>query len=140
VAPSPPDRANVRLVSAALFLAIAVGAFVVFGHHLATTPHGFAAYAVNVLGLALAFLVPAQWVGRPGDVLRQWRIVLLAVCVGTLAWDALLAWVTPRHIFFDGGLLIYGSSLVFFGLLLTLHGILVALVGGVRRARGRRIG
>ncbi len=137
---TPPNRGDVRQVSAAIFLTVSLGAFAVFGHHLATTPHGFAAYAVNVLGLAIAFLVPAQWVSRPGDVLRHWRIVLLAVAVGTLVWDALLARVTPRHIFFDGGLLIYTASLVFFGLLLSLHGIVVALVGGVRRARGRRIG
>jgi len=138
--PAPANRGDVRLVSAALFLTIGVGAFAAFGHHLAAGPHGYAAYAVNVLGLAVAFLVPAQWIGRPGDVLRRWRIVLLAVCAGTLAWDALLARVTPRHIFFQGGLLIYAASLLFFGLLLSLHGILVALLGGVRRARGRRIG
>lgn len=137
---TPPKRGDVRQVSAAIFLTIAFGAFAAFGHHLATTPNGFAAYAVNVLGLAIGFLVPAQWIARPGDVLRHWRIVVLAVCVGTLIWDALLARVAPRHIFFDGGLLIYAASLVFFGLLLSLHGIVVALLDGIRRARGRRIG
>ncbi len=136
---APPER-DVRLVSAAIFLTIAVGGGAVVAHHLAAMPGALPAYAVHVLGLAVAFLLPAQWIGRPGDVLRRWRIVLPAILAGTLLWDGLMAAVTPRHIFLDGWWFVYAISLITFAWLLALHGILVALVGGVRRARGRRIG
>ncbi len=126
---TPP---TVAIVSGAIFVAIAVAGWLGPGTRLRGVPGSVSPYFVHVLGLAVAFLLPAQRIREPTDVVRRWALVLPAIVGGTLVWDALMAWLVPRHQFLEGWWLVYPSSLVFFGLLLALHGLLVAWIGVVR--------
>ncbi len=135
---SQPGRTPtaVPIVSGAIFLGIALGGWLSLGAHFRSLPMGASTYLVHVIGLAIAFLLPAQWVREPTDVVARWRRVLPAILVGTVVWDALMTWVAPRHHFLDGWWLVYPSSLVFFALLLALHGVLVAWIAALQ-ARAR---
>jgi hypothetical protein len=117
------------IVSLGLFLVIAAVALLAF--------HGAPLVkSIDLGALALAFVVPAQWIDSPRDLWRHWLVVVSSVLAATVAWDAATAAVIVKRGFLMDWPVVYGTSLVFFGGLLWTHGALVAAIGG-RRGRGR---
>lgn len=44
-------------------------------------------HAAEAVALLIGFTLPALVVGKPGDLVSRWKIVLPAVLLGALAWD-----------------------------------------------------
>ena len=118
-----------RTVSLVFFLVIAV--IGLFGFHAAPSLK-----LVDLGALALAFVVPAQWISSPGDVWRHRWIVVASILLATLGWDVGTAAVVVKRDFLMNWPVVYGTSVVFFGALLSLHGALVALWNRGRRPDG----
>lgn len=116
-------------VSLSLFLIIAVAGVAPFRAPTLVS-------VVDLGALILAFVVPAQWIGAPGDVWRRWPIVLGSIVAATMAWDAGTAALIGRRHFLADWPAVYGSSLAVFAGLLMLHGVLVAAWDRRRKSTG----
>lgn len=115
-------QARVRpIISGGIFLLLAVSGVLLRG--------GLSGrYLADLLALLVAFLLPAQWIGSPTDVRRQWKLCLACIVAGTLLWDAATAYLSATRGFLSEWWLVYSSSILLFAGLLALSGWLIRLV------------
>jgi hypothetical protein len=87
---------------------------------------GGATFWINAFFLVAVFLIPAQTLARPRDVLREWRRLLLVTLLGTLGWDLATGFVAGTRPFLSEWYLVYTSGPVTLMLLYLGHAWLAA--------------
>lgn len=107
-------------VAASILTVLLLGAYFV-----ASTGGGGALpvpFLINAVVAAFAFWFPARWIGRPGDILRHWKPLLVWLLAWTLVWDLATAGIIGTRAPFEAWWRVYPSGVAFFALLLLLHG------------------
>ncbi len=76
---------------------------------------------VNVVLLAVIFVIPAQGLGAPADVRARWKRLLGIAVAGTLAWDVATGAVAGTRPFLSEWYLVYTSGPLTLVLLYLIH-------------------
>lgn len=119
--PPIPGTPATRLASASIASVLVVtGAFL---------QHGGATFWIDAFFLVVVFLIPAQTLTRPGDVLGRWRSLLAISLLGTLGWDLATAFLAGTRPFLSEWYLVYTSGPITLMLLYLGHAGLAAGVG-----------
>jgi len=125
--PSIPGTPATRLASASIASVLVVtGAFL---------QPGGATFWIDAFFLVVVFLIPAQTLTRPGDVLHRWPRLLAITLLGTLGWDLATAFLAGTRPFLSEWYLVYTSGPVTLMLLYLGH---AGLAAGVQRLVSRR--
>lgn len=122
------ERRATITAAAVLFVAVALpGAFLGSG----TTRH-----LVNTGLLAALLALPVHLrIRRVSDVLAHRYRLAGATLAGTLLWDVLSGLLAGYRAVFSEWPLVYGASLLAFGVLFLLHGVLAAALAQIAARR-----
>ncbi len=121
-APSIPGTPATRLASASIASVLVVtGAFL---------QRGGATFWIDAFILVVVFLIPAQTLAGPGDVLSRWRSLLTISLLATLGWDLATAFLAGTRPFLSEWYLVYTSGPITLMLLYLGH---AGLAAGLRR-------
>jgi hypothetical protein len=131
-----PERGR-GAVAASILGVLLIGSFVAAAPGGVRSPTG--TFLLNAVIVGLAFWFPAQRVGSPADVGRQWKGLLAWALAWTAVWDAgtsgILLPPEPRQLF-DDWWLVYPAGVLTLAVLLLLHGAVMAWVRGRGRGAG----
>jgi hypothetical protein len=83
---------------------------------------------VNLVLLAVVFVLPAQGLYAPRDVRAKWRLLLAIAVFGTLLWDAATGAIAGTRPFFSEWYLVYTSGPLTLMTLYLIHAWLSALM------------
>jgi hypothetical protein len=85
---------------------------------------------VNLVLLAVVFVLPAQGLYAPRDVRTRWKLLLGVAVLGTFVWDVATGAVAGDRPFFSEWYLVYTSGPLTFMILYLIHAWLAALLAG----------
>lgn len=123
--PPVPGTPATRLASAAIASVLVVSG--------ALLQRGGAALWINAFFLVVIFLVPAQALARPRDVIRGWRRLVATALLGTLGWDLATAFLAGTRPFLSEWYLVYTSGPVTLMVTYLCHAALAAAVARLLR-------
>ena len=83
---------------------------------------------VNLILLAVAFVVPAQGLYAPRDVRTKWKLLLGIAIFGTLLWDAATGTIAGTRPFLSEWYLVYTSGPLTLMMLYLIHAWLASLM------------
>lgn len=106
--------------------------------YLAAAPGGLQTttgeYLLNAAIVAMAFWFPAMRIGSLGDVIRQWKGLLVWVLAWVVVWDLATSGLIIERELFQDWWIVYPVGLLTLGGLLLLHG---GVLTWVARRSGR---
>ena len=112
---------------AARWVSAAMAAVLVVAGSLAPGGSG-ARLWVNLVLLAVVFVLPAQGLYAPRDVRARWKFLLGVALLGTFAWDVATGAVAGTRPFFSEWYLVYTSGPLTFMILYLIHAWLASLL------------
>lgn len=118
-------------VAASILGVLLIGAYFAASPGGLRTPLGEFLLQAAILGVAFWF--PAMRVASVGDVVRQWKGILLWVFAWTVVWDVATSGIFFRRDLFQEWWIVYPAGLIALVALLVLHGAIMERVG--RRTR-----
>jgi hypothetical protein len=135
----PSGTATAPRGSAAV--AASILSVVLLGGYFAASPGDVggmpAEFAVNAVILILVFWFPAMRIEAPGDVLRSWKSLLPWLLAWTLVWDLASSGIVGDRDLLNEWWLVYPAGVAVVGVLLMLHGFVLARTGPAREEAGR---
>ncbi len=115
-------------------VAASILAILIMGAYFAAAPGQIGtlpgSFLVSAVVLVAAFWFPAMRIGSLGDIREGWFPLVVWLLAWTLVWDLAQSGVVGDRALFDEWWIVYPAGVLVLGLLLALHGAVVARRGG----------